>query len=430
MNYSVLVNKKYPYKEENFQNRKLIEVKVVEDEKILLEEKTASAFFQLQEFLKNEKNLTLEICLGYVESDENEVREHGTGLCLDFILKEESNYEEVYPYLAEFGFILRYPKGKEESTGYSYEPGHIRYVGPSLATSLMEKNWTLEEYYQNLSAVLVVNKEAGISSRDVVNLVNRSFYTKKVGHTGTLDPMATGVLVITIGKATRIGELLTSSEKEYIAGVQLGISTDTLDTTGMILNEMSVPSNLEIEKVLKSFQKKYWQEVPIYSAVKVHGKKLYEYARENSKVDLPKREVEIQKIQLLEKKEDSFIFQVVVSKGTYIRSLIRDIGKNLGVFATMSSLVRTKQGIFRLNQASTLQEIKEGKARLLSLSEALKNYPVVFVDSIQEKKVKNGQSLKNTNQVVGTCVLKNETGEVIAIYRGTKEVLTPWKVLI
>ena len=269
--------------------------------------------------------------------------EHHTGLAIDIGLKidnkkiydneelmaHESILLEIHSYLQNYGFILRYPKGKEYITGYPYEPWHIRYVGKFVAKIIENNNYTLEEYLENYSKVLLVNKEKNMTSFDVVNEISHLFGIKRVGHTGTLDPLAEGVLIVTIGKATKVVELLTATYKEYIAGVKLGIKTDTLDITGTILNEKEIPDLSKLNETINNFKKTYLQEVPIYSAVKVNGKKLYEYARNNETIELPKKEVTIEEIELLEQKEDTFTFKTLVSKGCYIRSLINDIGKSL-----------------------------------------------------------------------------------------------------
>jgi len=175
-----------------------------------------------------------------------------------------------------------------------------------------------------MNGIVLINKEKGKTSRDVVNLLSKKFNTRKVGHAGTLDPLATGLLIIGINNGTKILELLTMDEKEYIATVKIGIQTDTYDITGNIIEEkkdFSIDKEY-LENTLKSFIGKYYQEVPKYSAVKINGKKLYEYARNGEEIELPKRFVEIKEIELLEFKEDEFKFKVLVSKGTYIRSLI------------------------------------------------------------------------------------------------------------
>ena len=240
-----------------------------------------------------------------------------------------------------------------------------------------------------MNGVLVVNKEKDYTSRDIVNIISKTLKTKKVGHTGTLDPLATGVLVVTVGEATKISELLTSSFKEYIADIELGIETDTLDITGNILKEETVfKTKEEIENILSSMIGSYDQEVPIYSAVKINGKKLYEYAREKEEVELPKRKVEIKEIELLDyrQKEDKVFFKMrcLVSKGTYIRSLIRDIAMKLNTIGVMTDLIRTKQGKFNIEDAYTLEQIKQGKFHLIKIEDAL-DIDIVEVDDYLNK---------------------------------------------
>ena len=188
-----------------------------------------------------------------------------------------------------------------------------------------------------MDGILVVYKPKGMTSRDVVNKVGRILKIKKIGHTGTLDPLATGVLVLCIGKATKIVELLTATEKEYIAEMSFGIETDTLDSTGNIIKEEDfIVDEEKIEKVFSSLTGTYKQEVPLYSAIHVNGKKLYEYARNNEEVILPSRDVTISHLELLSIEENKVLFKTRVSKGTYIRSLIRDIAKKLDTVAVMS----------------------------------------------------------------------------------------------
>lgn len=283
-----------------------------------------------------------------------------------------------------------------------------------------------------MNGILLVNKEKDYTSRDVVNIISKEFKTKKVGHTGTLDPLATGILVITIGSATKISELLTSTYKEYIAEVTLGIKTDTLDITGNIKELKEI--NLDKEKlinVLNSFNKKYLQEVPLYSAVKVDGKKLYEYARNNEKVELPKKEVEIKNIELLEYHENKFKFKCLVSKGTYIRSLINDICNELNVIGTMSNLERTKQGIYKIEDSYTLEEIKNNKYKLIDIKESLNGYLQIEVDDYIEKKINNGCILENRYDK-DIIVFINKEEKVIGIYKiydKDKTKIKPWKII-
>ena len=273
-----------------------------------------------------------------------------------------------------------------------------------------------------MNGILLIDKPKGITSRDVVNNVIKKLSTKKVGHTGTLDPLATGVLIVCVGKATKLVKYLTSKEKEYIATVELGTKTDTLDNTGNILEEkVSIIDKDKIIKVLDSFKGKYEQEVPIYSAVKVNGKKLYEYARNNEKVDLPKREIEVKSIELVSEVEYTnnktiFKFRCTVSKGTYIRSLINDIATRLDTIGTMTDLRRTKQGNFSIDNCINIDDIDSNK--LISITNILECKHIELTNDI-EKKVLNGAKIKNiydTDKVL--FVNKNKA---IALYEGKEK---------
>ncbi len=283
-----------------------------------------------------------------------------------------------------------------------------------------------------MNGVIIVDKPSGVTSRDVVNVICKKFNTKKVGHTGTLDPIATGVLAICIGKATKLVEVLTSNDKEYIAEVKLGILTDTLDTDGKVLKkqETFVDKN-ELLNILNSFVGTYNQSVPIYSAVKINGKKLYEYAREGIEVKLPKRMVEIKNIELLEFSNDSYKFKVNVSKGTYIRSLIKDINDKLGVIGVMSNLKRTKQGKFDIKDAFSLENIQNDDYKILSITDVLKDDNCVIINDNLYNVIKNGGLIDNVyKDDYVTFIYKDE---VIAIYKrydkdSTK--MKPYKMFI
>lgn len=273
-----------------------------------------------------------------------------------------------------------------------------------------------------MNGVLVVNKPKGYTSRDIVNIISKKLNTKKVGHTGTLDPIAEGVLVVPIGRALKISELLTSEKKEYIAKVILGYETDTLDITGKEIKR-NIP-NVDKDKlieVLNSFIGKYNQEVPMYSAVKVNGRKLYEYARSNIQITPPSKIVEIYSISLLEGpiyKDDTveFTMKCEVSKGTYIRSLIRDIAYKLSTYGTMKELIRTKQGSFLLEDAFTLEDIQKDNYKLLSIKEALPNIKITKIDDKTLKQVRNGMVLdKFFEEEISLLVDKD--GREIAIYK-------------
>ncbi len=246
-----------------------------------------------------------------------------------------------------------------------------------------------------MNGIIVVNKDEGFTSRDVVNIISKKLNIKKVGHTGTLDPIAKGVLVITVGKCTKLNEFLTSDYKEYIAEFTLGTLTDTLDNTGTIKDTKKIIVNKDkVINTINSFKGKYEQTVPLYSAVKVNGKKLYEYARNNIEVDLPKRLVEIKEIEVLSINETIKI-KCLVSKGTYIRSLIRDIGEKLNTYATMTSLIRTKQGKYNIENSYTLQDIKNNNYKLITIEEIFNNYPKINIDDLLYKKISNGNILDN-----------------------------------
>ena len=268
---------------------------------------------------------------------------------------------------------------------------------------------------------LLINKEKNYTSRDIVNIISKELNTKKVGHTGTLDPIATGVLVICVGSSTKLVEYLTSTYKEYEAEIVLGIKTDTGDITGNILKEEKVKIEKEqIEKVLKNMTKEYYQTVPIYSAVKVNGKKLYEYARNNESVDLPKRKVDIKELELISNityynNKTIFKIRTLVSKGTYIRSLIEDIASSLNTIGTMKNLVRTKQGDFNLKDCYTIEDIKNNKYNFITKEEALKNFYTVEVDEYLEKKIKNGCILNNIYNK--DLILFKKDGKILATYK-------------
>lgn len=270
------------------------------------------------------------------------------------------------------------------------------------------------------NGLLIINKEKGYTSRDIVNIISREFETKKVGHNGTLDPLATGVLVITINKYTKLNTLLTSEYKEYIAEVTLGIKTDTLDIEGRVLDKKEVHINKnDLEKTLKKYEKSYMQEVPIYSAVKVNGKKLYEYAREGIHVKLPQKEVTIKKIELLDFKENRFTFKCLVSKGTYIRSLIKDILDDLNTIGTMSNLIRTKQGIFDISDSYILDDIKKGNFKLLKIKDVL-DIEQIKVDDDLKFKILNGVRLKGKYP---DRVLFLDEDEELAIYKKDGDIM-------
>lgn len=272
-----------------------------------------------------------------------------------------------------------------------------------------------------MNGIIVIDKPKDYTSRDIVNIVSKKLNTKKVGHTGTLDPLATGVLVLPIGRALKVSELLTSNTKEYIAEVILGYETDMLDITGTEIKR-NIPSvtKEELLKVLKSYIDKYNQEVPLYSAVKVGGRKLYEYARSGTPVIPPSKEVEVYSLELISDLKHingavEFTIRCEVSKGTYIRSLIRDIAYSLNTYGTMKNLIRTRQGIFTLKDAYTLKDIEENNYKLLSIKECLPNIKTTVIEEPLLTKVKNGMVLDKFFKENMSLLLDKE-GKEIAIY--------------
>lgn len=465
MNYLTLVNKQNKIKESYFKNMILSTYKNVFDENISIEEKAKEEFCKLKEYLETKNifigirdsyrdiNTQQEIYDYYLKKEgktycDNYVAipyysEHHTGLAIDITIKyngkflendeeliclDDEKYDEIHRNLSKFGFILRYPKNKENITGYKYEPWHIRYVGKIPAKIIYENNLTLEEYLNEFGGVLIINKEKDMTSFDVVREVSKVLGIKKIGHTGTLDPLAEGVLVLTIGKYTKLGEDLTSLDKEYIAKVKQGILTDTLDITGQVLEENNKRIT-NIKEVLKSFKKTYMQEVPKYSAVKVNGKKLYEYARKGEEVILPKKEVTIKEIKLLEKDENNFTFKTTVSKGTYIRSLIRDIGAKLNTYACMTELIRTKQGRFSIKNSYTISDIENDNYKLLNLRDVLDMEQVV-VDGNILKKVMTGCILDKFFESDMALILDKYSNEIgiYQIYDKDNSKVKPYKI--
>lgn len=276
-----------------------------------------------------------------------------------------------------------------------------------------------------MNGFILVNKKKDMTSRDVVNFLIKILNTKKIGHTGTLDPFAEGILLIAVNKGLKVVKLLNYKDKEYIAKVRLGIKTDTLDITGNILEEKKEELNKEeLLEVLKSFIGEYSYEVPIYSAIKVNGKKLYEYARNNQKVELPIKNSYIYDIKLIDFKDNSFTFSVKVSNGTYIRALVRDISKKLNKLMTLEELTRTKVDNLLIENSYTLEDIKNNNFKLLKINDLL-NYKEVELERDLEDKVLNGNKIKLDEKENNILFIKEK--EEIAVY--TREECDIFKVL-
>lgn len=276
-----------------------------------------------------------------------------------------------------------------------------------------------------MNGFILVNKKKNMTSRDVVNILTKILNTKKIGHTGTLDPFAEGILLVAVNKGLKVVKLLNYKDKEYIAKVKLGIKTDTLDITGNILEEKKEELNKEeLAPVLKSFIGEYSYEVPIYSAIKVNGKKLYEYARNNQKVELPIKDSYIYDIKLIDFKDNSFTFSVKVSNGTYIRALVRDISKKLNKLMTLEELTRTKVDNLLIENSYTLEDIKNNNFKLLKINDLL-NYKEVELSRALEDKVLNGNKIKLDELEDNILFIKEK--EEIAVY--TREECDIFKVL-
>ena len=258
-----------------------------------------------------------------------------------------------------------------------------------------------------MNGVLNVYKEQGFTSHDVVAKLRGILKTKKIGHTGTLDPDAVGVLPVCIGKATKLCDLITDWGKTYEAVMLLGTTTDTLDISGKIVAQSEVNvSEVDVLKACNEFIGEYEQIPPMYSAKKIDGKKLYQLAREGKIVERKAVPVTLKDIQVLSVKDNKARFIVTCSAGTYIRTLCVDIGKKLGCEACMSSLTRVMAGGFSKEQALTLEKIKELadknelESRLISIDTALGHFPKVIASNEFEKQLKNGNAI-SSNAVLG-----------------------------
>ena len=249
-----------------------------------------------------------------------------------------------------------------------------------------------------MDGIIIINKPKDCTSHDVVHKVKK-ITGEKVGHTGTLDPMATGVLPLLIGKGTLCSKYLMNHNKIYEVQLTLGKKTDTADAAGTTIEEKEIPQEVfqkeKIEKVLASFLGIQEQMPPMYSAIKVNGKKLYEYARKGQTVEVKPRQIEIYEIQLLQiKKEQKQIkFQVHCSKGTYIRSLCEDIAKRLGTIGYMSALNRTQVGRFSIKQAIAIEQIKEGNIPYITIEELFQGKPKIELEEKRLQPFLNGVKL-------------------------------------
>lgn len=254
-----------------------------------------------------------------------------------------------------------------------------------------------------MDGIIIINKPKGCTSHDVVYRIKK-IYGEKIGHTGTLDPNATGVLPILIGNGTKLSKYLINHDKTYIATIQLGIKTDTADSEGTQIETKPVLEKMleakEIEKVLQSFKGNQVQTPPIYSAIKVKGKKLYEYARSGQQVEIPRRNVTIYSINLLniDKKNNQIVIEVKCSKGTYIRSLCEDIAFKLETVGYMKELNRTQVGVFYIEKSITLDDLNIDRERinehLITMEELLFDNESIILEKSEILKFLNGVKIK------------------------------------
>lgn len=260
-----------------------------------------------------------------------------------------------------------------------------------------------DEIRNDASGVLVVDKPIGMTSHDVVQIIRKGTNIRRAGHTGTLDPRASGVLVILVGPAVRLSEYVSASDKRYQAVIQLGTTTDTFDADGRVLSTTSVDiSEKQFNDVLQSFVGEIQQVPPPYSAVKVKGKKAYELAREGEEVDLEPRMINVYNLELLEWAPPEAVIDVYCSSGTYVRSLAHDLGEKLGCGAHLIGLRRTKSGRFTLRDAVPLRKLREAfdentwAEHLIPAAEALSDWPAIDLTPEELDIVKHGRRIAGT----------------------------------
>lgn len=294
---------------------------------------------------------------------------------------------------------------------------------------MTDSNSTNKEYH----GVLLVNKPIGCTSHDLIDSLRKILKFRKIGHTGTLDPQAEGLMLICLGKATKLSQFLTSENKRYIATIKLGEVSTTFDSEGELSSIASSagskePTPTQIEEIVNSFKGTSTQSVPIYSAVKVDGKRLYKLARENKEVELPIREITIDCLEIIKNDYPELVIDVTCSKGTYIRSLANDIGLKLEVGGYLKALKRTEIGSFNLENALTIEQIQELHdndkldASLLPIDNVLPFSSIVIAENF-EKLILQGQQLKRESifdiegefQKGSIVQLKNKKGNLLAL---------------
>ncbi|MFR0610561.1 tRNA pseudouridine(55) synthase TruB [Limosilactobacillus mucosae] len=294
-----------------------------------------------------------------------------------------------------------------------------------------------------MDGIIPLYKERGMTSFDCVSRLRRILHTKKIGHSGTLDPNVDGVLPICVGQATKVVEFLMASGKQYVGELLVGEATTTQDLDGEVVAQKPVTAPIAEDTIRKAMQELTGDIVqipPMYSAIKVNGKKLYEYARAGETVERPKRHVHITRFELTassydaEKQQQRIRFVVDCSKGTYVRTLAYDLATKLGYPGVMSSLTRTKSGGFELDQTLSLSDIQDAmEAQIMDryvypMDHALQNYPHYELTEAQWKKVQNGGWLSDLNAKEPEIALTYQ-GEVKALYQAKDRLYKPLKML-
>lgn len=267
-----------------------------------------------------------------------------------------------------------------------------------------------------MNGIILVDKPADWTSHDVVGKLRGILHERRIGHSGTLDPMATGLLVVFVGRATRAVEFAEADVKEYIAGLRLGVTTDTQDTSGTVLCEKkhNITEN-ELKAALEHFKGEIEQIPPMYSAIKVGGKKLYELARKGQEIERKPRSITVHALELLGRDSDDYVLRTVCSKGTYIRTLCHDIGVYLGCGGCMSSLRRVRAGAFSVSDAHTIDEIQAAPESFILPTDSLfAACPSLFVNKNNEKKLRCGNAVAQTAQD-GTYRVYSEEGEFLLL---------------
>ena len=287
-----------------------------------------------------------------------------------------------------------------------------------------------EDHIKNVvSGVLVVDKPVGLTSHDVVQIIRRGTGIRRAGHTGTLDPRASGVLVVLIGPAVRLSEYVSASDKRYQATIRLGSSTDTFDAEGRITSSASVEniSEEQFEEILDQYVGEIEQVPPPYSAIKVGGRKAYEMARDGEEVNLVPRVIQVYSLELLEWDSPEAVVDVFCSSGTYVRSLANDLGNALGVGAHLVGLRRTKSGRFTLRDAVPLRRLQESFIAgdwykyLIPAAEALAEWPMVELDGDQVELVRHGHRVPAEPGSKGWARGVSEQGDLVALLEVDEE---------